>query len=81
VNLLLERAMIQLEGTRPSIDDIETAHRPANDWASGFVNNLRVARKSQAGGEVDGEIADLIKHAEVTAEKLLSDRAATSPDL
>lgn len=75
VNLLLEKAMVTLGETAPSIDAIEAAHRPANDWASAFLNNLRVARKSPAGDEVDREIAELTKHAEETGERLLAERA------
>ena len=79
VNLLLERAVVSLNKANPSIEDIEAAHRPANDWASGFVNNLRVARKTQAGPEVNKEIAALVIHAEDMADRLLAERAK-SPD-
>jgi len=77
VTLLLEKAMVQLEGVgaRPGINEIEAAHRPANNWASGFLSNLRLARKSPAGEEVDREIAELAKHAEETGERLLAERA------
>lgn len=82
VNLLLEKAVVTLNQTMPSVNDIEAAHRQANDWASGFLSNLRVARKSPAGADINGEIADLARHAEETAEKLLDKRRQVSvPDL
>jgi hypothetical protein len=76
INLLLEQATRRLGGTSPGLEEIEAAHRPANEWASGFVNNLRVARKSPGGLEVSTEIAALTEHAEETAEQLLTERAA-----
>lgn len=64
--------MLNLNRSSVSIEDIE-AHRPANNWATGFLNNLRVARMTYAGAEVHREIADLARHAEETAEKLLDE--------
>jgi hypothetical protein len=81
VSLQLEKALLNLNRSPVTVDDIEAAHRPANNWATGFLNNLRVARKTPAGAEVNGDIADLARHAEETAEKLLDElRKASLPE-
>lgn len=57
---MLERTVIQLEGKGHSIQQIEDAHRAPNEWAATFINNLRLARKSEPSAELKAGIEELI---------------------
>jgi hypothetical protein len=75
LSLLFEQALRKLGNVEPTVENIEDAHRAANEWSSGFVSNLRFARASEAGREIDDEIAKLTDHAVDTSEKLLAERS------
>lgn len=75
LSLLFEQALSKLADVTPTVETIEAAHRPVNEWASSFVINLRFARNSEAGSQLDNEIAELREHAEDTGEKLLAERS------
>lgn len=77
LSLLFEQALLKLENVTPTVGIIEEAHRRANEWAAGFVSNLRFARSSEAGSHLDNEIAELREHAEDIGEKLLAERSST----
>lgn len=74
LNLLLERASNELETVPLALENIEKAHRGANEWAQMWVHNLRVARDYEGRAELLVELNQRAEEAEVTAEKLWKER-------
>lgn len=74
LNLLLERAMVQLDSVPQTVDNLDKAHRPPNDWAASLLGNLRTARKREFGPELDHQLVELAEHAEGTEKRLSSER-------
>lgn len=70
INGLLEQTTVQLAGQVHTIQQIEIAHRPANEWAAAFVNNLRVARKLEPGPYVAESIDEMIEAGEKALSQL-----------
>jgi hypothetical protein len=58
---LFEKAMWQLDGSGHTLEQIEEAHRQANEWAAASINNLRLMRKSEPSAEIEREIDELIE--------------------
>lgn len=77
INGLLERTLLQLDGSGHTLQQIEDAHRSPNEWAASFINNLRVARKLDPSTEVEASIEDMI----AAGEKVLTLLPPRNPPL
>lgn len=75
INGLLEQATLNLSGSGHTMQQIEDAHHPSNEWAAMFINNLRVARKLEPTPEVETSIEEMI----AAGEKALSQLPQRNP--
>jgi hypothetical protein len=77
INGLLEQTTLKLSGSGHTLQQIEDAHHPSNEWAASFINNLRVARKLKPSPYIEDSIEEMIE----AGEKALSQLPPRNPPL